>query len=300
MPRQKFHPVLNDPNMSAVEAARTLVSLAVGRRADDNVSAIVIRLSKQNRRKLVTALVLVGLVGLVAVVIAFRIMQPDPTENVAPTETAVANGATSAPTPTTEASPTSEGVEQEGGYASVQIRGSSGEFAYIPHGETSIEAITPSTSIEADDQVFTGESSQLQLILNDGTQLFLGSNTELYFALISPVTVSGSEAEALPTKLVLRQGELLLWQTEPSRMIAVEADDSTVVLEAMSMLAAVRDSSELAVYCFAGSCNWDGTIIAPGQRGIRPFPLEGVPVIDAIANDERTLWNELCDCLDED
>ena len=292
--------VLNDTKVSAVEAARTLVSLAVGRRADDNVSALVIRLPKKSRGTLVAALVLVGIVALVAVFMVLRMMDPGPAETVTSTETAVANITTLEPTLTTEASPTPEEVEVESGYASVQIRGSIGEFAYIPQGGTAAEAIMPATSIEVDDQVFTGADSRLQLILNDGTQLFLGPDTELYFAAISPVAVSASETTPLPTKLVLKQGDLLLWQTETSGLITVEAEDSVVVLEATGMLAAARANSELTVYCFAGSCRWDGAALAPGQLGIRPLPSEDIPAISSITAEVRAEWNDLCACLDEE
>ena len=167
-------PILNDRRIPALESARTLVSLAVGHGAQDNVSVAVI--SVPPKREPVLLLVLV--VGSIALAVTLSQPPPRPTAVPLPTKT---------PAPV------------EGGLATV---GQATAATVMTDGQE--EQLVPGKDLVSPVEVWTGSEGQLQLLLTDGSRVFLAQESGLR---VEEIDFPGREEQ---TRLRLLSGELLL------------------------------------------------------------------------------------------
>lgn len=175
----------NDPE----DAANTLVSLALGRQVDDNVSVVIMEAAgkkkplfawpfKSNKSLILTAVV----AGLIGVILFGIIVFAPPRE---PTETPAS------PIPTTQlaaadqdATPIPLGPDLSMGFA--KVVDVQGEVKY----ETPTEAPEPAEAGETimaagGTRIFTAAGSQVTLQLSDDSTVFLGENTSIVLTSIA-------------------------------------------------------------------------------------------------------------------
>jgi serine/threonine protein phosphatase PrpC len=265
-PATEMAPVLNNPNTPALEAARTLVSLAVGRRAADNVSVVVVSMPPRSGAEIPKALLALAAVVLVAIIfVTILLLRESNTAGnppaAAPTAVALA--------PTTVA--TTDPVDQ-------------GDFFVGPvHGPGQV-FFTDGTSLaqgnqirlaeRADATVRTEPETTASFNLNDGTGLFLGPESELRFVQIDLENDPGR------TVLALRRGDLLLVRAAAGDRLDV-IDGQGELLATLSgngtLLVSNRDRLAEAA-CIHGACNIVTTEMA-------------------VSEDLLSLWQERCRCL---
>lgn len=251
--------VVNNPNMPALEAARTLVSLAVGRKADDNVSVVVMGLPRPG----VSPLLVIGLallvIGLLAVggfaVLSGNRPTPTPTPTVTPPPTLT-------PTPV----PSDPGKGDVGtiiGQAWQEI--GDGQPLKLGVGDSILVGDTISASAEADNQI--------SLLLTDGSVVYLPAGGQIRLDQID------LETEPNKTVLVLLSGRVLLERPDTSaeQWIVIDAAGNPLVQLSEAGIVAVSIEEQL-VACLSGRC---GELTAPQ------------PLDQALYNE----WQPICDCL---
>ena len=271
-PQTEMSPILNDRRIPALESARTLVSLAVGHGAQDNVSVAVI--SVPPKRKPVLLLGLLAAVLLLALVVgsaalAITLSQPAPT-----------------PTPTLTPVPLPTGTPLLVDSGSIRVGTVTGGMLVTDGQE---EPLRPGKDLVPPAEVQTGDGGQLQLLLMGDSNVYLPTASRLR---IEEIDFPGREDETI---LRLLAGGLLLHRPDSGDTVTVlsEADEVLGVLAPAGGTLAITVDGRIT--CFAGACQVaSGLSLAAGQEVVGRGTPAGIPV------DQYTLWRSLCpSCLPE-
>ena len=280
-PEIEMPPVLNDPNTPALEAARTLVSRAVGRNADDNVSAGVISLMRTR----FNPILLLGLgVLMAAMVLLAGLFLPDsPATDTIPT---LSKSHTPIPSPTLTPTP-----------LPIRVGLSKGSVDLSKDGE-SWTPFRPNDAINAGYAIRTGTNGQAKLILRDGSQVYLEPSSQLTIFQIADAYPNDS------TLLMLDQGQVLLHQPnlEGKTLSIRMPEQGQAILQGYGALAASYDpgEQETRVECLNGSsCKLGAKPIVPGWNARQTD--SGQVELQLIQLDERydqyVEWNRSCKCI---
>lgn len=274
-------PILQNRQTPALEAARTLVSLAVGRKAQDNVSvAVVSAPAQRNKLPLLAAagfLILLVMASVVTGLFATGAFDPPPTPTVTP-------GPTATPLPTATLPP------PDGGGACVNIDnlGSVRSIDNVSLGATGCVSVGSGVIVDS------GEGGLLEL--TDGSLIALEPGSRLLFSRMD------REDDPSLAILVLESGSVLIHQTGEGDTIEIWDDNDNLLgtLDKTGTLVVSRAGGMTIVSCFVGSCLYGagnrltvGKEVEIGQAG------EDVPQSE-ITVERSTLWQTLCpDCFSE-
>lgn len=254
--------VLNDANTPALEAARTLVSLAVGRRASDNVSAAVISMPSAGRTSWLLLLLPVLVLAVVALFALFSAIggdDPQPTSTIAPTFTAAPPTVTATPSPTP---------------VSVNARVIRPVAQVLQEGQE-WQPFTANNLTEGD-SIRTDANGLFQFIFTGGTSVYLASETQVLF-----------QADNF---LQLAQGNLLVVNEQPvsTASFTIEVNGDSAVLPQGGSMAVSSTGERTILACFAGDCQLNNAQIPVGKQGgpgQAPIPIEA---------EDLAGWQALC------
>jgi serine/threonine protein phosphatase PrpC len=243
-PQTEMAAVVNDPNSPALEAARTLVSKAVGRKADDNVSALVIAMP----RPLLSQRMMLALVGAVVGLLLLCLVVPPLLrgggQEATSTSTAVALAAEATLTPV----PTLDPFAADTGRANTGV--SIGTVMVLPYGSDSPQPLGSAESVLPGATVSTDSNGSIYLIIPKAGRVYLGSNTELYFNQIDI-------GDGQPTILTVQQGTIVLQQdgSATQELLAKLPDGSQTGLRGGAGTLTIRAvGGQPQAGCFSGDC----------------------------------------------
>ncbi len=245
-------------------AAEDLVSKAIKRDADDNVSTIVLEMPGSKRSFYLPPAVLYGVGALLAVLIliaaAFLLLptfQNDPIPEANET-----NGQTFAATSPTEPSPTSSALAGIGEASptpetTILVVAAQGNAAW----DVDQEVIAPQNGQrlpvfgEGVDPIFRSGNEPAQLTLYDGSQLWLDGNTEI---IVIPPSENGGG-----TSITLSSGKLVLQSSGPVR-ISNPLGAWAAVDQPGSLMGVYQEPTEIG---FEAHCLQGGQCIVHGDLG---------------------------------
>jgi serine/threonine protein phosphatase PrpC len=268
-----------------LEAARHLISLAMGRDVDDNVSVVVIQVSGKRGGAPTSAIVRAGiLLTFVLILGALGISRLRRNRSIPPPVdygyAVLIQG--------------SAGVLDE---AWKKIEEMVGHLGTIPTGVKIASLVETRLALET---TFEG--------LNElsGTSLFLDRDTRIYLALLDPHWDSSSadeiEGETL-TVVDLLSGRIMVVRSKGNREIRITWKENTVALngEGVGVLGVMEEGSNLVVDCLRGSCK---SILSDGEAitlsgGQRATIVHGdKQEVEDLSGDAFQGWSEFCEgCL---
>lgn len=229
--------VVNNPNVPALEAARTLVSLAVGRKANDNVSVVVMGLSRPG----VSPLLVIGLALLVIGLLAVGGL-------------AVVSGNRPTPTPTpTTAPPTLTPTPVPSDPGTLFVKSVTGRV-WQQGGDGQRRELSGGKSIPVGDTILTEADGQISLSLTDGSLVYLPAGGQIRLDQLD------LETEPNKTVLVLLSGRVLLERPATSTEQLIVIDAAGNILTELSEAGIVAVTAEQLVACLSGRC---GPLAAP-------------------------------------
>lgn len=271
--------VLNNPNTPALEAARTLVSLAVGRKADDNVSVAIISLPPRDNR-----LVIAGGVALL-VLACLIIVGLFASGTFAPEPTATPTGV---PTATfTPAPPTATPLPQQG---MVSIGTSNGTVQDVTGALVSL-----GDALGQGEGLVTSAEGYVQTVLTNGSFVYLAEATEIRFARLDDVRPAVGQ-----TVITLVRGQLLVRQDVVGNVVFIhnEAGDVLATLQQVGLIGVAISGEGAVVTCFAGVCQNPAGITIPADNEAI-ISTTGGTNLKALASDDSRylLWSTICSCL---
>jgi serine/threonine protein phosphatase PrpC len=286
------HPFVETDNVASYvesstpfEAARHLISLAMGRDVDDNVSVVVIQVRGKRNGITPLAVVVAGiLLAFILILGALGISNWQRKSNIPPSV--------------------------DYGYA-VLVQGSAGVMDQ--EGKKIVEVVGYLGTIPAGARIVSREEIRLALEttfegFNDlsGTSLYLDTGAQIQLTLLDPRWDSSSadeiEDETL-TVVDLISGRLMIVRNKGNRELHITWNENTVALDGKGVgaLGVREEGSNLVVDCLRGSCKsilGDGEIIPflGGQRGL--IISGGQVEIENLPGDAYQEWNRLCgQCL---
>ncbi|HEY4666491.1 MAG TPA: SpoIIE family protein phosphatase [Anaerolineales bacterium] len=268
--------------LSPLEAARHLVSLALGRDVDDCVSVAVLGIpgaSRSGRRSALRTLLAAGMILLVLGIAAVAW--------VARSRPAAAN---------------------DYGFAVLVVGGVQAELA-----DGTVQSVVNLGTIPAGSFVTALTEARLSLQstfeagsdLGEGT-LYLGQDAQLELALLDPRSAAGESNSingAGPTELRLQQGKLLVLRASGTREYLVHAQAVLVSLTGAGRgaMGVEAGGGQILMACLIGACRMT---VGEGQdqliqAGESLAAVEGtVQEPTLIPPAARAIWNELCaSCL---
>jgi hypothetical protein len=271
-----------------MEAARHLISIALGRDVAEDVAVIVIHASgrrKVGRAAQVIALGLVAVVSLVAVG-AFALQQLAP--RISPQTSAdygyavLVNGDILA--------------QAAGGTQSGPIRIQ--RFETIPAGSRILAQTDSRLGIQTTHEG-PSDLSTLAVYISAGSIVQL-----TWLDLRDGAIEADPDQPAERTLIALDSGAILLRRSDGSRWTQVRVGDTTAAFSppGPGALAVLSDSSETSIECLVGGCvlqvgqTTPVFVEAPGRVQVRDG---AAGVAELLTADDLAVWNALCgDCLD--
>jgi PPM family protein phosphatase len=244
---------------SPQNAANTLVSLALGRQVDDNVSVVIMEIPGKKKRsgsaRMTNPILLLIGFGIIGVSLLIGLLLPGVIEVLQPTPIAL-------PSPTAPA-----------GFVYVSAyEGGAGQY-YTP-GRSPEHLITGDyAAIMTGTRVIVNEGV-IKLGLPDITMIYLGANAVVYFNQLS----NGKGGE--PTTMILEQGYTLI--NKPDGRVNIVLPSNHFVQASDSLIGIESKPSYFMVDCFTGNCdlyNADG-ILEASLIGARHILVEGDQVED--------------------
>ncbi len=269
--KHEIAPVVNNKQTSALEAARTLVSLAVGRKGDDNVSAIVIAMPRPTSRTWLAIPAGLGVVCLLALLLPSLL-----SGGLLPT-------ATPLPTVTPQPSPTP--IPDDKGQAAVGC-------AYNFENAITGVVLGIGKVLQRGDEGVTTAEGKAVLQLPDNSRLYLGSDSHFR---IEQLDQAGEEDQS---KLTLLTGAILIIQPEQGEVdtLSILSGNNEViaVLEQRGTIGVSISEDGDQVACLAGSClAFEGSVgLGPGDAVRRDSP-SASPVTEPT---NVASWNSLTEC----
>lgn len=272
--------VLNNPNTPALEAARTLVSLAVGRKANDNVSVAVISLPRRNNRLLLIGVAALFVIICLALVGLFASGTFDPEPTATPTLPP-----TVTPTP---APPTATPLPPQG---ELTIGATSGTVQNIAG-----DPVSRGTALFLGDGLRTSNGGQVQILLSGGSFVYLADNSEVQFDRLDDIDAGSGR-----TVLTLLSGQLLVQQDTIGNVVRIqnEAGGLLARLELSGVMAvALSNNGGAVVSCFSGTCVTPaGTPIPPNTQATITTTASTNPIPFTTEDPLYPLWSAICGCL---
>jgi protein phosphatase len=269
--KHEIAPIVNSKQTSALEAARTLVSLAVGRKGDDNVSAIIMAMPHPVSRTWLAIPASLGILCLLALFLPSLL-----SGGLSPT-------ATPPPTVTPQPSPTP--IPADNGRIAI---GCAFNFENAVTGDV----LGIGKYLQRGDEGVTTNEGKVALQLPDNSRLYLGADSHFRIEQLN------QEGEEDQSKLTLLMGTILIIQPEQGAVdtISILNGNSEViaVLEQRGTIGVSIGKDGDRVACLVGSCHvFEGSVsLGPGEAVRRNTP-SASPVTEPA---DATSWNSLTEC----
>lgn len=276
---QEIIQALNDSSTPALETARTLVSLSVGRKADDNVSAVVI--SMPPPRKLNMWALAAG------AVVALLLLAFLATSLMGGRDQAAGGGMGTAVEPTVTAPPTATPIPDVG---DLFVLAGSG---LVSRQEGTEENVMRGGAARAGDRVRVGADA-MHLQLKGGGDLYLAANSDLRLDVLERADLLGER------QLTLLDGALLLQQINGGQktLVFAEGENLVAAVEGIGLFGVRKSGAAYQVVCFSGGCGAGERPLPAGQSAL--VTPDGAVSGDPAPLDDTGFWQALCpgsDCL---